>query len=398
MTATIPILTVTTLNQLSKRILEQQIGRIWVEGEISNLSMPGSGHLYFTLKDSQAQIRCALFRQQGQYLDFTIKDGLQVIVQANVSLYEPRGDYQLIVARLRLRGEGALQQAFEALKQKLLAEGLFDKERKRNLPAFPNAVGVITSSTGSVVRDIIHILKRRAPYIPIIIYPTLVQGARAAPAIVDAIQRANCHQRCDVLIVGRGGGSLEDLWGFNSEEVARAIAKSRIPIVSAVGHETDTTIADYAADIRAPTPSGAAELISPDTEDLWQTIQHYQKRLCSLLSYTLQKAAQRLDYYHRRCQHPKQRLIWQRQRLESHQQRLLHAISHRYQQQQQHLQGLARALEAVGPLATLHRGYAVVTKLNTKEILRDSGLIQLGDYVAVQLAKGKILCEVKKII
>lgn len=258
------IISVSELNRLVKGELESKFPNIWIEGELSNLAQPGSGHIYFTLKDEQAQVRCAMFRLQNRLLSFQIENGLKVKVKAKVSLYEGRGDYQLIVSRMIPDGEGALQQAFEALKKQLSSEGLFNEDRKQAIPQFPESIGLITSPTGAVIQDILHVIDRRFPGININIYPTQVQGKQALPHLLKALKLAIEHDDAEVLIIARGGGSLEDLWAFNEEKLARAIYQCPIPIISAVGHETDVTIADFVADLRAPTPSAAAELATPD--------------------------------------------------------------------------------------------------------------------------------------
>ncbi|HCR7109782.1 TPA: exodeoxyribonuclease VII large subunit, partial [Shigella flexneri] len=262
------IFTVSRLNQTVRLLLEHEMGQVWISGEISNFTQPASGHWYFTLKDDTAQVRCAMFRNSNRRVTFRPQHGQQVLVRANITLYEPRGDYQIIVESMQPAGEGLLQQKYEQLKAKLQAECLFDQQYKKPLPSPAHCVGVITSKTGAALHDILHVLKRRDPSLPVIIYPTSVQGDDAPGQIVRAIELANQRNECDVLIVGRGGGSLEDLWSFNDERVARAIFASRIPVVSAVGHETDVTIADFVADLRAPTPSAAAEVVSRNQQEL----------------------------------------------------------------------------------------------------------------------------------
>lgn len=267
------ILTVSQLNYTARHLLESELGQIWLVGEISNLSKPVSGHWYLTLKDEQAQVRCAMFRMKNIRVNFPVQNGMQVLVRASVSLYEPRGDYQVIIETMQPAGDGLLQQQFDELKMKLAAAGLFAQERKKLLPDFVKKVGIVTSSSGAALQDILNVLNRRDPSLEVVIYPTLVQGKEAATEIATMIEIANLRQECDVLIVGRGGGSLEDLWCFNEEMVAYAIYHSQIPIISAVGHETDVTIADFVADLRAPTPSAAAELVSRDQMDLVRRLQ-----------------------------------------------------------------------------------------------------------------------------
>lgn len=273
------IYSVSQLNQSVRGILENQLGLVWLTGEISNFSQPVSGHWYLTLKDENSQVRCAMFRMKNIRVTFQPQNGIQVLVRANVSLYEPRGDYQLIIESMQPAGEGLLQQKFETLKMKLAAEGLFSQNLKKKLPHFSRKIGIVTSKTGAALQDILNILRRRDPSLTVIIYPTSVQGKEAVLEIAQMIELANSRQEVDVLIVGRGGGSLEDLWCFNEEIVARAIFNSSLPIISAVGHETDITIADFVADVRAPTPSAAAELVSRDKNELLQQITHQQQRL-----------------------------------------------------------------------------------------------------------------------
>lgn len=269
------IFTVTQLNYSVRHLLEVELGQVWLTGEISNFSQPVSGHWYLTLKDENAQVRCAMFKMKNLRVNFRPQNGMQVLVRASVSLYEPRGDYQLIIESMQMAGDGLLQQQFEGLKMKLAAQGLFAQEHKKPIPKFVKRVGIITSPSGAVLQDILHILNRRDPSLQVVIYPTLVQGKEATQDIIDTIRLANQRKECDVLIVGRGGGSLEDLWCFNEEMVAYAIYQSELPIISAVGHETDVTIADFVADLRAPTPSAAAELVSRDQQEIVRQLQHH---------------------------------------------------------------------------------------------------------------------------
>ncbi|HKL78459.1 MAG TPA: exodeoxyribonuclease VII large subunit, partial [Gammaproteobacteria bacterium] len=275
----LPVYTVSRLNHEARGLLESGFPLLWIEGELSNLSRPSSGHMYFTLKDEQAQVRCAMFRGRNRLLRFKPADGTKVLIRAQVSLYVARGEFQLIVEHMEEAGEGALQRAFEELKRKLAAEGLFADELKRPLPTFPRQVGVITSATGAAVRDVLTTLRRRFPALPVVVYPVPVQGQAAAPAIAEALATANRRAECDVLILTRGGGSLEDLWSFNEPEVARAIRTSDLPVVVGVGHEVDVTIADFAADVRAPTPSAAAELVVPDAREWLATLDRLRRRL-----------------------------------------------------------------------------------------------------------------------
>lgn len=438
------VYSVSRLNRAAKLLLAEHFDVVWVEGEISNLAAPTSGHLYFTLKDSDAQVRCALFRPQARYLCFRPENGMQVLARAQVSLYEPRGDYQLVVESLEQAGDGALQRAFEALKKKLAAEGLFDQAHKRPIPRLPQCIGVVTSPTGAAVRDILSVLKRRFPAIPVIIFPVKVQGVDAKFEIAQAIQAADRLGLCDVLILARGGGSLEDLWAFNEEIVARAMHACQMPIVSAVGHEIDFTIADFVADLRAPTPSAAAEAVSPDGEE-WlarlrrleirlaqrvlahvaqqrTTLNHAEKRLTQQHpARRVQAQAQRLDELElrlrramaARIQHSRQRLehgdarLWQhnpRQRLtalNNHaghlQQRLKAAITRTAQARQQDLARLSHALQTVSPLATLGRGYAIAYRQRDRKILRSTREIARGERMEIRLGEGLVVSTVEEI-
>jgi len=392
------ILTVQQLNQTARFLLEEGFGQAWVKGELSNLSMPHSGHIYFTLKDQHAQIRCALFKGSARHLSFTLEEGMAVIVQATVSVYEARGDYQLIVTHLEKAGQGLLQQAFEALKAKLQTEGLFDKFHKKTLPRFPQNIGIITSHTGAAIQDILSVLKRRYPIAPITIYHTPVQGKGAATKIALAIQYANQHPH-DVLILARGGGSLEDLWEFNEEIVARSIFESRIPLVSGVGHEIDFTIADFIADYRAPTPSAAAETITPDYVEVIALFQQKQDRLIYTLQRTLQTLAQKIDLLEKRLKDPKQRLQQAQLQCTHLKQRLLSTMKNNLARLTQRWTHASSALHSVSPLATLNRGYAIVTRADAsdlKEIVKAADTLKNGDKVKTQLSEGFFMSVVKK--
>ncbi|MBI0679520.1 exodeoxyribonuclease VII large subunit [Citrobacter koseri] len=435
------IFTVSRLNQTVRLLLEQEMGQVWISGEISNFTQPASGHWYFTLKDDTAQVRCAMFRNSNRRVTFRPQHGQQVLVRANITLYEPRGDYQIIVESMQPAGEGLLQQKYELLKAKLQAEGLFDQQYKQPLPSPAHCVGVITSKTGAALHDILHVLKRRDPSLPVIIYPTAVQGDDAPGQIVHAIERANARNECDVLIVGRGGGSLEDLWSFNDERVARAIFASRIPVVSAVGHETDVTIADFVADLRAPTPSAAAEIVSRNQQELLRQIQSAQQRLGMAMDYYLANRNRRFtQLFHRlQQQHPQLRLARQQTMLErlrqrmnfaldnqlkrtaSRQQRVLQRLNQqnpqpriyraqtRIQQLEYRLAENVRArlsatrerfgnavthLEAVSPLSTLARGYSVTTATDGK-VLKQTRQVKAGDVLTTRLSDGWVESEVK---
>lgn len=440
---TTSIFTVSRLNQTVRLLLEQEMGQVWISGEISNFTQPSSGHWYFTLKDDTAQVRCAMFRNSNRRVTFRPQHGQQVLVRANITLYEPRGDYQIIVESMQPAGEGLLQQKYEQLKAKLQAEGLFDQQYKQPLPSPAHCVGVITSKTGAALHDILHVLKRRDPSLPVIIYPTAVQGDDAPGQIVRAIELANVRGECDVLIVGRGGGSLEDLWSFNDERVARAIFASRIPVVSAVGHETDVTIADFIADLRAPTPSAAAEIVSRNQLELLRQIQHGQQRLEMAMDYYIANRTRRFTQLHHRLQqqHPQLRLARQQTVLERLRQRMNFALENKIKQANQRQQRVSQRLsqqnpqpriyraqtriqqleyrlaenirarlsaqrerfgnavthlEAVSPLSTLARGYSVTTATDGK-VLKQTKQVKTGDVLTTRLSDGWVESEVKSV-
>ncbi|WP_439212591.1 exodeoxyribonuclease VII large subunit [Duffyella gerundensis] len=437
------IFTVSRLNTTVRKLLEMEMGQIWLSAEISNFSQPSSGHWYFTLKDDGAQVRCAMFRNSNRRVTFRPQNGQQVLVRATITLYEPRGDYQLIAESMQPAGDGLLQQQFEQLKMRLAAEGLFEQMHKQPLPDPAQQVGVITSSTGAALHDVLRVLHRRDPSLPVVIYPTPVQGQDAPAAIVRAIEIANQRAECDVLIVGRGGGSLEDLWSFNDERVARAIFASRIPIVSAVGHETDVTIADFVADLRAPTPSAAAELVSRNQIELLRQLQSQQQRMEMAMDYYLAQQQRAWSRLHHRLQqqHPQLRLARQQTTLFRLQRRLDDAIQlqlrqatrtqdrltqrlaqqqpearlHRAQQQLQQwhyrlqqavFQQLNRdkqrfgvraaQLEAVSPLATLARGFSVTTAADGNVVKKTSQL-QRGETLKTRLDDGWIESQITDI-
>ena len=390
------VYSVSRLNREARLLLEAGLGRVWVEAEISNLARPSSGHWYFTLKDSEAQLRCAMFRQRNQLARFQPRDGQQVLARGRISLYEPRGDYQLIVDSLEEAGLGALQRAFEELRRRLAAEGLFAAERKRPLPAAPATIGVITSPTGAALRDILHVLARRYAAARVIVCPVPVQGAAAAPAIAAALDLAGARAECDVLILARGGGSLEDLWAFNDERVARAIARSPIPVVSGVGHETDVTIAAFVADRRAPTPSGAAELVAPDTAGWLAQLARLGARCGAAVQRHLAEDGRRLDHLQHRLEraHPGARLAQSSQRLDELEQRLQRAWRERAQRAAARIELAARALQAVSPLATLARGFAVVTRTRDGALLTDAATVTPGEEIDARLAAGTLRARV----
>ncbi len=386
------IYSVSQLNNSVRHLLESEFTNLTVEGEISNFVCPASGHWYFSLKDDKAQIRCAQFRGANQRTSFKPKDGAQIQVRAKVSLYAPRGDYQLIVEQMEPLGDGALKLAFEKLKQSLNNEGLFAEQHKKTLPNIPQRIGVITSSTGAAIRDIMKVLHRRCPLIPIIIYPSLVQGTSAADSIANMISLANVRNECDVLIVGRGGGSLEDLWPFNEEIVARAIFASDIPIISAVGHEVDVSISDFVADVRAATPSAAAELVSPDQQQWQQRITHLNQRLRKNLLQILQHKQQNLNWLRKRLRHPGDKLQEQAQQLDYLWQSLVKAKQGLLKNKQQQLSNVSRALHTISPLATLDRGYSILLKEDV--VVRSIKQAKSGEQLKIRVSDGSIDCKV----
>ena len=434
------IYSVSQLNQSVRLMLENQLGAVWLTGEISNFSQPVSGHWYLSLKDENAQVRCAMFRMKNLRVSFRPTNGMQVLVRANVSLYEPRGDYQLIIESMHLAGEGLLMQQFEALKLKLAAEGLFAQHLKKNLPHFSKAVGIITSKTGAALQDILHILQRRDPSLKIIIYPTAVQGKDAATDIAQMIELANQRQEVDVLIVGRGGGSLEDLWCFNEEIVARAIFHSHLPVISAVGHETDVTIADFVADVRAPTPSAAAELVSRNQTELLQQLQYRRQRLEIALDRLFAEKQQKLKHLSLRLhnQHPQAQLRIQQQLITQLSHRLQQSLRHRWQKkaenltalsirlyknplplriqqyeqqlaqlkvrlnshmnltlslQQKQLAHLCGKLDSLSPLKVLARGYSI-TQNQQNFTIRSMKDVNVGEQIKTRLPDGDIISQV----
>ncbi|MBN4863323.1 MULTISPECIES: exodeoxyribonuclease VII large subunit [Providencia] len=437
------IFSVSKLNLAVRELLDQQMGRIWLTAEISNFSQPSSGHWYLTLKDDRAQVRAAMFRGQNARVTFRPQNGQQVLVRATVTLYEPRGDYQLIIESMQPAGEGLLQQRFELLKQTLSAQGLFDTRHKKPLPSPAKSVGIITSATGAALHDILNILRRRDPSLPIVIYPTAVQGDLAPAQIARMIELANLRRECDVLIVGRGGGSLEDLWAFNEEIVARAIFSSQLPIISAVGHETDVTIADYVADVRAPTPSAAAELVSRNQQEMLRQIKSAQQHLEMAMDYYIAGQQQRFAKLHHRLQqqHPQLRLARQHNQLNLLQQKLAQSMTRQLQtasvkfdranrrlqqndlrpqlqKQQRHLQQVqyhlqnmmtqlvnsyrqrfavaCSKMEAVSPLATLARGFSI-SETPDGAVLKKTTQVKLGQQLRTRLNDGWVKSEITHI-
>ncbi len=438
------VFSVSRLVRETRAVLESSFPLLWLEGEISNFSRPASGHMYFSLKDEAAQVRCAMFRGKNIHLRFKPENGMHVLVRARLTLYEARGDFQLLIEHMEEAGLGALQRAFDELKTRLGKEGLFDTRTKLPVPALPKRIGVITSPSGAAIRDILSVLKRRFPAIPVLIYPTAVQGERAADEIAAMIKLADRRKECDVLILARGGGSLEDLWAFNEEVVARAIHACQTPLVSAVGHEVDFTIADFVADQRAPTPSAAAELVSPDQHDLLNQLIKQLNRLNQQINGQLRQSKQSLHWLLKRLQqqHPAQDLQTKAQRLdeielrlkrqlnlhinqkthqlgqlnsrlqvhaplqllgqlntkqENLQQRLHHAWERIITHKHQRLAISGRTLDSVSPLATLQRGYAIVQDTRGKKVYTDAGELNTGDQVSTRLARGSLICTVDKI-
>ena len=390
------ILTVTQLTSRIKGLLEGTFPDIWVEGEISNLTVPQSGHAYFTLKDEQSQVKAVLFRSSQRHLKFTLQHGMQVICRGRVSVYEPRGEYQIIVDYVEPRGIGALQKAYEELKAKLDREGLFALERKRPLPFLPRRIGIITSPTGAAIRDILHVIERRHPKIEILIYPVPVQGAEAPPAIIEAVQYFNREKNVDVMIVGRGGGSLEDLWAFNEEGVARAIHASRIPVISAVGHETDYTIADFVADLRAPTPSAAAEMVVESEAHLRDAMRSLEARLAAAIRLELDQRKATVQHALRLLADPRKRLEQFSQRVDELLGRLGLGLRHHVRRDRALLTSLTGSLDHLNPLSILSRGYSVTRNVPSGAIIRSAAEVRDGDLLRTTLHKGEVLSRVEK--
>ena len=433
-------LSISQLNLDAQGLLESSFPLIWLQGELSNFSRPASGHWYFSLKDTRAQINGAMFRNRNRLLDFAPQNGQQVLVRAKITLYVPRGNFQIVVEHMEPAGQGALKAQFDALKAQLQSEGLFAQEHKRTLPAWPNQIGVITSPSGAAIRDILQVLQRRCPSIPVLIYPAAVQGAEAPAQLRQALALAVARNECDVLILGRGGGSLEDLWAFNDEGLARAVANCPIPIVSAVGHEVDTGLTDFAADLRAPTPSAAAELVSPDLSIVSQRLAGLHRRLRWVMAQELRTVQERLRHLSQRLRSPRQHLEQSSQRLDELQNRLQRQMQHRLtllqgrlqpsqqrlarlspqrllverqqrlatlskrlpqpilrqlQQQQLQLAGLSKRLHTASPLETLARGYSITFKGN--QAVRSVEQLQAGDTLTTRLADGEIIARVEHV-
>ncbi len=435
------ILTPVQLNTLARDLLESTFPLVWVEAELGSVSRPASGHLYFTLKDARAQVRAALFKPKSQWLNFIPREGMRVLVRGRLTLYEARGDYQLILDHMEEAGEGALRRAYDELKARLQAEGLFDPERKRPLPAHVRRLAVITSPSGAAIRDVLSVLARRFPLLEVELLPALVQGGTAAAQLTTLLRQADASKRYDVILLTRGGGSLEDLWAFNDEQLARAIAASDTPVVSAVGHETDFSLSDFAADLRAPTPSVAAELLVPDRQDLDTRLRRLAQRLGQLQAHALGQAMQRADRAALRLQahspqtrldllrhrqqaaftrlqstwrqqqerrlarlghsaavlrgaQPRQRLAALAGKLAALAPRAQAAMGRQLQRDALHLRGLARSLEAVSPLATVARGYSILTRVDDGTLVRSTLQVQAGDTLHARLDDGVLDVQV----
>ncbi len=393
------IYTVSEITKKIKDILEGSIPKIWVEGEISNYTLHSSGHRYFSLKDENSQIRCVFWRFRSNSLRFEPEDGMKVIALGNITVYQRGGQYQLDVILLHPAGIGKLELEFQRLKEKLTQEGLFDEEHKLPLPEFPETIGVVTSPTGAAIRDIIKIIHRRFPSVRIILNPVKVQGKGAAEEIAQAIEEFNQYKEVDLLIVGRGGGSLEDLWAFNEEIVARAIYNSKIPIISAVGHEIDFTIADFVADLRAPTPSSAAELAVKDRTVLLKEISSYSRKLLTIQSNLIKYSKQRVNalvesYGLRR---PMDFVIQRSQRTDELLKTLIKSIKNSFEFRKKSLSLVLGKLNALSPLAVFERGFSLTRKLPELMVIKDASMLEVDDLVEVKFLKGKIESKVKKI-
>ncbi len=437
------ILNVSELNAEVSLLLRQGFPLLWVEGEISNLARPASGHFYFLLKDSNAQIRCAMFKNRMRHLDLVPENGLKVLVRGRVGLYEARGEFQLIAEHMEDAGAGLLQQQFEQLKAKLAIKGWFDQQLKKKLPIYPQKIGIISSPSGAALQDILNVLKRRCPQIPVLIYPATVQGAQAALQLEAALHKANSDKRCDVLIIARGGGSIEDLAAFNNENLARTLHKIEIPVVTGIGHEIDFTIADFIADQRAPTPSAAAELVSPDSRHLRHYCQQLQQKLQRIImakleqqlikitglskrleqlqpSYQLQRQRQRLNSLEIRLKQQIQQqlnrkknktqllkkqlaanspihlIVNQQQKLIQKTTLLHHAIKTNLIAKQSHLALKTSELNAISPLKILERGYAIVMDKNKQNVMSSISQLKEGDKINIKVKDGEIISKVIK--
>lgn len=435
------IYTVSVLTRLIKAGLEERFGRVWIEGEISNLKTPSSGHLYFTLKDDSSQIRCVLFRFSARGIRFKPQDGQKVLCRGRITVYEPRGDYQLILEYLEPRGVGALQLAFEQLKERLFKEGLFDPSRKKRLPVLPRRIAIVTSPTGAAVQDFLKVLRRRFANLEVLVDPVPVQGEGSSEAIAGAIDELNKMPGIDVIILARGGGSLEDLWAFNTELVARAIARSEIPVISAIGHEVDYTISDFVADLRAPTPSAAAEMVVASKKEFLTLLQNILTRLERAMKHQTVLLRERLETHRRvirdprsliesfllrldelearitkgirnhlrfrmerylrlnqglRHQNPVEKLVAYAVRARSLHKGMKDQMGFYFARRRARLEGLILALDTLSPLAILGRGYSLTRKMPGMNLLKDARSIKSGERVHVQLNKGALICRVEE--
>ena len=431
------VISVSELNKKAKSLLEKGIPKLWIEGEISNLAKPASGHMYFSLKDEMSQIRCAWFKQRQLQNTLNIVNGSKMLALGKIGLYEPRGEYQFIVEKMEIAGEGDLKRKYEDLKRKLSAEGIFSEENKSELPNLPKRIGVITSPSGAAVQDILTVLNRRFPIIPIIIFPVAVQGEQAAPQIQNALEKANFRADCDLLILARGGGSLEDLWAFNEEIVARAIFDSEIPIISAIGHETDVTISDFTADLRAPTPSGAAELAVPDQHDWIKSIDNISEKINTIVTQQINSKSQLSDWINKRLSQsspmmtvkrqieksnnlqkmlsssilqnlsrqeknihqlksnlnevsPRLKIHTQLSRIKELNQKITSCSDHLLEGLNNRIKLASKTLNSVSPLRTLDRGYAIARDAKTKNVIMSADAIEIENDIEVKLAKGEI--------
>jgi len=431
------VISVSELNKKAKSLLEKGIPKLWIEGEISNLAKPASGHMYFSLKDEMSQIRCAWFKQRQLQNTLNIVNGSKMLALGKIGLYEPRGEYQFIVEKMEIAGEGDLKRKYEDLKRKLSAEGIFSEENKSELPNLPKRIGVITSPSGAAVQDILTVLNRRFPIIPIIIFPVAVQGEQAAPQIQNALEKANFRADCDLLILARGGGSLEDLWAFNEEIVARAIFDSEIPIISAIGHETDVTISDFTADLRAPTPSGAAELAVPDQHDWIKSIDNISEKINTIITQQINSKSQLSDWINKRLSQsspmmtvkrqieksnnlqkmlsssilqnlsrqeknihqlksnlnevsPRLKIHTQLSRIKELNQKITSCSDHLLEGLNNRIKLASKTLNSVSPLRTLDRGYAIARDAKTKNVIMSADAIEIENDIEVKLAKGEI--------
>ena len=431
------VISVSELNKKAKSLLDKGIPKLWIEGEISNLAKPASGHMYFSLKDEMSQIRCAWFRQRQLQNTLNIVNGSKMLALGKIGLYEPRGEYQFIVEKMEIAGEGDLKRKYEDLKKKLSAEGIFSEENKSELPNLPKRIGVITSPSGAAVQDILTVLNRRFPIIPIIIFPVAVQGEQAAPQIQNALEKANFRADCDLLILARGGGSLEDLWAFNEEIVARAIFDSEIPIISAIGHETDVTSSDFTADLRAPTPSGAAELAVPDQHDWIKSIDNISEKINTIITQQINSKSQLSDWINKRLSQsspmmtvkrqieksnnlqkilsssilqnlsrqeknihqlksnlnevsPRLKIHTQLSRIKELNQKITSCSDHLLEGLNNRIKLASKTLNSVSPLRTLDRGYAIARDAKTKNVIMSSDTIEIENDIEVKLAKGEI--------